>query len=571
MIITIHEGSTFYLSPTQYMINALNASIDTALDNLPNYAADMSYICTSLYTTGTLTFTAGSSNVVGSAGASFGAGFIGRTLHVMSGANTGIYAIVDSTSSSHIRVARTGKTGTGENDVLANQVATTGWEIATWQTYSDNSALRAEYQSDESVFRTQFLGKDYRAIRDEAFSFIKKNYGTKFNNFMTSDLGVMLVETMAYEIEGLSWYLDYVANELCMSDAKEVSSISKLSRYLGYKPTPMTSSATNVTVTLSQGYVDAISIAAGTQLTTPNGVIFELDSAVNFSTDSTAGQAVSVGVTQGEKSTTSFLGTGDEWQKFKLDDIPNDKELISGSVVVTVNGTPWNEVELFEFTNTQDFEVDYVSDPPVIKFGNGVAGQKPTQGATIQVTKRVGVGAKGNVASGSITEFVTPPQLGGVNIKLTVTNANEATGGADPEDIESIRANAPRNFLTSDRAVTQTDWDTLATAFSDTVYGSVGKAKARVVRELAEGTVLYQLIQTINGQTAAIITAGDNLQTLVRNQTADVVTMIDEIIYAVDEALTYVQNSRSQVHSILVLCDWMLQDLTGQRWALVED
>lgn len=560
MIITIHEGSTFYLDAVQYQLNALNSSIDSALLNMPDYDADSTYICTNLYTTGTLAFTANSSNVTGSGGASFNSSFIGRTLHVTSGNNTGVYVVVDSTSSTHIRVARTGKTGSSEANVLATESGVS-YKIATWELYEDNSTLRDEFRTTNSVFRTTYYGKDYATIRDEAMSFLKKNYATKFNNFVASDMGIMLTEAIAYELDSLSWYLDFVANELSMSDAKQVSSIAKLSRYLGYKPRPVTASSTDVTITLTQGYASAINIPAGVALTTPNGVIFETESSIVFGTNSSIGDYVTIGVTQGETSITNFIGSGDAWQEYKLDDVGEDEYLIDGSVNVTVDGVPWTEVDLFEFTNTTDFEVNYVTNPPSIKFGNGVAGQKPQKGAAIQVTKRVGVGSKGNVASDSITAFVSAPQVSGSAIKCTITNSVGATGGADVEDIESIRSNAPKNFLTSDRAVTQSDWDTLASTFSDATYGSIAMAKAKIVRELAEGTALSQLIDTIDSQITEVTGMRTSYETNVTTQIAVIRDYVNVLSLRLYNLASEIDNGKSALEDIKLMVSRAIKDL----------
>jgi predicted phage baseplate assembly protein len=66
---------------------------------------------------------------------------------------------------------------------------------------------------------------------------------------------------------------------------------------------------------------------------------------------------------------------------------------------------------------------------------------------------RTGVGSAGNVGAGTLTRVVTP--FLGVT---RVANPLPATGGADAEDIESIRRAAPAAFRVQQRAVTEADW-----------------------------------------------------------------------------------------------------------------
>ena len=88
-------------------------------------------------------------------------------------------------------------------------------------------------------------------------------------------------------------------------------------------------------------------------------------------------------------------------------------------------------------------------------------------------------GLNGNVPAGSITEITSVPGLteGQVAVlagTMTVTNDAAASGGSDPEELESIRFNAAQAYRTTSRAVTLEDYQNVALSVP-----SCGKASAQ--------------------------------------------------------------------------------------------
>lgn len=106
-----------------------------------------------------------------------------------------------------------------------------------------------------------------------------------------------------------------------------------------------------------------------------------------------------------------------------------------------------------------------------LRFGDGVNGSRPGVGTMFAVERvRTGVGAAGNVGYGVLARVVTPVE--GI---LRVANPLPASGGADAEDIESIRRAAPVAFRVQQRAVTEADWVEVAERRAD-----VQRAAARI-------------------------------------------------------------------------------------------
>jgi len=92
-----------------------------------------------------------------------------------------------------------------------------------------------------------------------------------------------------------------------------------------------------------------------------------------------------------------------------------------------------------------------------IRFGDGVFGDIPNDGATFEVTYRAGGGLSGNVAADSSWRIETPLPATGV------TNPFAATGGADAETPLAIRRNTPQAFRAQQfRAVLPHDYEDAA-------------------------------------------------------------------------------------------------------------
>jgi predicted phage baseplate assembly protein len=89
-----------------------------------------------------------------------------------------------------------------------------------------------------------------------------------------------------------------------------------------------------------------------------------------------------------------------------------------------------------------------------LRFGDDTNAERPAVGTMLSfATVRTGVGAEGDLGPGALTRVVTP--LTGIR---RVANPLPAAGGADAEDIESIRRAAPVAFRVQRRAVTEADW-----------------------------------------------------------------------------------------------------------------
>lgn len=116
---------------------------------------------------------------------------------------------------------------------------------------------------------------------------------------------------------------------------------------------------------------------------------------------------------------------------------------------------------------TAAFVVEVESDGSAyLRFGDGVNGVKPSPASAFTATYRLGNGAQGNVARESILLIDAtdlPPATR--NAITAVSNPLPAFGGVDPESIEHVRQSAPVAFRSQKRAVTASDYASVALQF----------------------------------------------------------------------------------------------------------
>ena len=177
----------------------------------------------------------------------------------------------------------------------------------------------------------------------------------------------------------------------------------------------------------------------------------------------------------------------------KLGQIP----VITNSVEVTVNGSPWTQVDSIgvQSSTAEVFQViTFISGDTAVIFGDGSFGALVPSEAAIVVTYRVGGGLFGNVALNTINTTITGLIEAFSNpIPVQITNqTSTGVGGQQAETLEQARVNIPYYTRTNDRAVTLADYQTMAQAYSDAQFGSVAYARSVVRTEnaLLEGNIV---------------------------------------------------------------------------------
>jgi predicted phage baseplate assembly protein len=163
----------------------------------------------------------------------------------------------------------------------------------------------------------------------------------------------------------------------------------------------------------------------------------------------------------------------------------------ASTLVVRVNEVEWHETDSLAGLAPNDRKFVTKTDDDAkttVVFGNGRNGARPPTGANnITAVYRNGIGQPGNAKAEQINQLTTRP----LGVK-EVLNPLPATGGADREDRDQTRENAPLGILALDRLVSVQDYADFTRTFA-----GIGKASAK---KLSDGAreVVYVTIAGAN-------------------------------------------------------------------------
>lgn len=347
------------------------------------------------------------------------------------------------------------------------------------------------------INRVRFAGKDFFTFVDDMVARMQLLFVTEFNDFVASGTGVMLIDMVAWAAETLSFYIDRQASESYLSTARLRRSVNRLARQVGYKMSPAVSATVDLEVNLTQIYAFDVPIPEGFKFLGPSGLNYEATEEVIFPAgEGPASPSRTVSVREGITRVETFTSDGTRNQVFRLN--PGvDKFFAAGTNDVVVGAAIWTESEFITFDETDQYEIDFNNDPPLLRFGDGVAGNIPPAGDDITVTYVANSGAGGLVLANEITRVVSPLVVAFQAIPLTITHEDPTSGGADPESLESAKRNAPLFFKARNVAVTQSDYIGLSQAFVDPLAGAVAVAQAFVARGAEDDLTLQILLDNI--------------------------------------------------------------------------
>jgi len=80
-----------------------------------------------------------------------------------------------------------------------------------------------------------YTSRDFDSIRDDLVNYAKRYYPDTFKDFSDASFGSLMLDTVAYVGDIMSFYLDYQVNESFIDTAVEYNNVLRLARQLGYK------------------------------------------------------------------------------------------------------------------------------------------------------------------------------------------------------------------------------------------------------------------------------------------------------------------------------------------------
>jgi len=159
---------------------------------------------------------------------------------------------------------------------------------------------QVDYGTNKKLVKKEvnYLGRDFRDIRQNLIEFAKSYFPTTYNDFNEASPGMMFVEMAAYVGDVLNYYVDNQFRETLLQFAEERKNVLAIAQSYGYKPKLAAPSTVELTVqvdvpakNLGSGNYKADLDYAGivssnsTAMST-NGTEFTLMDDVNFKTSS---------------------------------------------------------------------------------------------------------------------------------------------------------------------------------------------------------------------------------------------------------------------------------------------
>jgi hypothetical protein len=364
--------------------------------------------------------------------------------------------------------------------------------------------------------RALYSGLDFDTINDDLRAHLQVKFSADFNDFALSSLGIMLLDLTAYGLDALSFYLDRRATDTYLATARTRKNVSRACRQLGYAMGGAVASAVAVDFTVNEVFAFDVSIPKGFQLWGPDKLIFEVAETTTITiAEQGPGKVKSLPCYEGETVTESFVSDGTPAQVFELRRVPEGKFVVAGAVEGRVSGVQWNVVDLVEYGATNQFEVGFNDDPPTVRFGDGVSGNIPSSRAAIDITYVASRGRSGKATIGTITSGVRPLVVAFTPIPLTISNPEAAVGGDDRETLSSAKSFAPKVWKSRQVAVVGEDYEALAGAYADPLFGRVAVAKAISVRsaslDLTVQNFLADIQDAVTVLSVAIASARGNI------------------------------------------------------------
>lgn len=147
------------------------------------------------------------------------------------------------------------------------------------------------YREKNKKVPIKYTSRDFNDIKYDLVEYAKRYYPDTYQDFSEASFGSLMLDTVAYVGDILSYYLDYQANESFMETAIEFRNVFNLAKQMGYKQKGSPSSTGIVTFYISiPAASDGIGadlnyapvLERGATFTADGGAVFTLMDDVNF-------------------------------------------------------------------------------------------------------------------------------------------------------------------------------------------------------------------------------------------------------------------------------------------------
>jgi hypothetical protein len=303
---------------------------------------------------------------------------------------------------------------------------------------------------------------DFDSIKANLKTFLQGQSEFSDYDFEGSGLSVLL-DVLAYNTHYNGVYTNLAVNEVFLDSASKRASVVSLAKMLGYVPrsAKCARAVVNATITAPTSSPGTVTLPANQAFNTSiDGVSYTFynRSAVTTARN-TAGNYVFSNLPIVEGTPLQYKYTVAAGVRYIIPNANMDIDTLTVRVQENANADFFQVYTRAESltdasSTTKVYFIKEIDDGLYeISFGDGVLGQQLNNGNVITLDYFVS-GLEAANTAGNFT-------YGGTSLLgsgLSVTTVSRAMGGASPEDINSIKYNAPRMYAAQNRAVTPDDY-----------------------------------------------------------------------------------------------------------------
>ena len=312
--------------------------------------------------------------------------------------------------------------------------------------------------------KLQVTELDFDDIKNNLKTYMKNQTEFTDYNFEGSGLST-IIDLLAYNTHYLAMNANMAVNEAFLDTATLRSSVVSHAKTLGYTPRSARAPVAYVDVTLNSFTGGSATIAKGTKFTTKvndSTYGFVVNAAQTVSPVNGITRFVNLPIYEGTLVTAKYtVDSANLDKKYMVTDARADTTTLKVSIQNSVSDTTLTTyslaTDISQVTKTSNvYFLQEVEDGKFeVYFGDGVVGSKPTDGNIVILEYIVTNKDKANGAS-----VFSGTSVGGES-DITVATLVSASGGAEPETMESIKYNAPLDYSSQGRAVTTQDYKTI--------------------------------------------------------------------------------------------------------------
>ena len=303
---------------------------------------------------------------------------------------------------------------------------------------------------------------DFDQIKENLKIYLKAQKEFTDYDFDGSGFDILL-DSLSYNTHYLGFNANMLANEMFLDTSSLRSSAVSHAKTLGYEITSARAPFATINISLKTDS-NTKTMPAGTAFTTTlDGVNYQFVTIADI-TGTKFGNSVNFDaqkVYEGTYVTTRYtVDTSDLEQRFILRDNRADTSTLtvkvqnSASDSTTVTYTKATDITQLEKTSTVYYLQEIENGRHEVYFGDSVVSKAVDDGNIVILQYVV---TNKTEANGAFV-FTPPASIDGVT-DITLTTVERATGGSEPESIQSIKLNAPLDYASQGRCVTTGDYE----------------------------------------------------------------------------------------------------------------